>query len=71
MTDEQKKQQPDDDDSGRLHIKVLGNEADIPEHMSRGITENIARWIIPAIAILIVFWGLGNMVKSVLEAWNK
>ena len=73
MTDADKniKQEEDNDESGRMHIRVLGHEADIPEHVSRGLMGKTAQWIIPAIAIVIVLYGVGSMVSSVIEAWKK
>lgn len=72
MTDEHNnKKHEDDSDDGRMHIRVLGHEADIPEHVSRGLLGKTAQWIIPAIAIVIVLYGIGSMVSSVIEAWKK
>ncbi len=72
MTDEKNNPKQDDgDEPGRMHISVLGNEADIPEHVSRGLLEKTAQWVIPALAIVIVLYGVGSMISSVIEAWKK
>ena len=73
MTDDSnfEKHQDEVEESRRMHIRVFGNEADIPEHVSRGLLEKTAQWVIPALAIVIVLYGVGSMISSVIEAYKK
>lgn len=70
MSDE--KHNHEEDDDGSLRIKGPGGMGlSLPRHLVEGITKQFAKWVVPAVAVLMVLWGFGTMVAQIVDAWRR